>query len=119
MHRTVGSLCSRLLPGIDIDRQVFTLNLEQMLSGAPLDAAIGVLQVTVRSARSLKGVKIGGGRPDPYVALSISQRAVLAETSHKENTYAVGFHSLVSQTDKRMLDTIRRGTRPSSFSSIL
>jgi Ca2+-dependent lipid-binding protein len=35
---------------------VFTLNLEQMLSGAPLDTAIGVLQITVECAR---GIKVG------------------------------------------------------------
>ena len=46
------------------DPNVFTLNLEQMLSGEPIDTAIGVLQVTVQSARDLKGSKLGGGRPD-------------------------------------------------------
>ncbi|KZT44501.1 tricalbin [Sistotremastrum suecicum HHB10207 ss-3] len=64
----------------------FTLNLEQMLSGAPLDSAIGVLQVTLRSARGIKATKIGGGTPDPYVSLSISQRAELARTKHKDST---------------------------------
>lgn len=66
---------------------VFTLNLEQLLSGAPLDTAIGVLQVTVQNARSLKGVKLGGGSPDPFVSLSINQRAELARTKYKHNTY--------------------------------
>lgn len=51
------------------DPNFFTLNIEQMLSGEPLDSAIGVLQVTVHSARGLKGSKIGGGTPDPYVSL--------------------------------------------------
>ncbi|KZT23846.1 tricalbin [Neolentinus lepideus HHB14362 ss-1] len=69
------------------DPNVFTLNLEQLLSGAPLDAAIGVLQVTIQSGRSLKGSKIGGGTPDPYVSLSISNRGELARTKYKGNTY--------------------------------
>lgn len=69
------------------DPNVFTLNLEQMLSGAPLDAAIGVLQVTVQSARGIKGTKIGGGTPDPYVGLSINNREELARTKYKSNTY--------------------------------
>ena len=64
----------------------FTLNLEQLLSGTPIDTAIGVLQVTVYSARSLKGTKIGGGTPDPYVSLSISARKELARTKRKEST---------------------------------
>ncbi|KDQ54885.1 hypothetical protein JAAARDRAFT_37997 [Jaapia argillacea MUCL 33604] len=66
---------------------VFTLNLEQMLSGVPLDAAIGVLQITVHSARGIKGTKLGGGTPDPYVTLSYNNRAQLAKTKYKHNTY--------------------------------
>lgn len=65
---------------------VFTLNLEQMLSGKPLDSAIGVIQVTVNCARGIKGTKIGGGTPDPYVGLSINNRAELARTKYKTNT---------------------------------
>ena len=68
-------------------RLVFTLNLEQLLSGEPLDTAIGVLQVTVHSARGITGVKIGGGTPDPYVSLSFNKRAELSKTSVKEDTY--------------------------------
>jgi Ca2+-dependent lipid-binding protein len=68
------------------DPNFFTLNLEQILSGAPLDAAIGVLQVVVRSARDIKGSKIGGGTPDPYVSLTFNDRAQLAKTKHKINT---------------------------------
>ena len=68
---------------------VFTLNLEQMLSGAPLDTAIGVLQVTVQSARDVNTTKFGGGRPDPFVSLSINERAELAKTKWKHNTYVI------------------------------
>ncbi|CDO75883.1 hypothetical protein BN946_scf184672.g16 [Trametes cinnabarina] len=68
------------------DPNVFTLNLEQMLSGEPIDTAIGVLQVTVHSARDLKGSKLGGGRPDPFVTLSINDRVELAKTKFKHNT---------------------------------
>ena len=68
---------------------VFTLNLEQMLSGAPIDTAIGVLQVTVQSARDLNATKFGGGRPDPYVSLSINERSELAKTKYKHNTYVI------------------------------
>ncbi|CAL1696266.1 unnamed protein product [Somion occarium] len=68
------------------DPNVFTLNLEQMLSGEPLDSAIGVLQVTLHSARGLKGVKMGGGTPDPFVSLSINKRAELAKTKYRHST---------------------------------
>ncbi|KAJ7225891.1 C2 domain-containing protein [Mycena pura] len=69
------------------DPNVFTLNLEQLLSGTPLDTAIGVLQVTVESARAITGVKIGGGTPDPYISLSFNNREELAVTKYKNNTY--------------------------------
>ncbi|EPQ61056.1 tricalbin [Gloeophyllum trabeum ATCC 11539] len=79
VHGTLGPMM--------YDPNVFTLNLEQLLSGAPLDAAIGVVQVTIHSGRSLKGSKIGGGTPDPYVSLSISNRGELARTKYKHSTY--------------------------------
>lgn len=47
------------------DPNVFTLNLEQLLSGTPLDSAIGIIQLNIRSARGLEGAKMGGGSPDP------------------------------------------------------
>ncbi|KAJ7275417.1 C2 domain-containing protein [Mycena haematopus] len=75
------------LAPIMYDPNVFTLNLEQLLSGAPLDTAIGVLQVTLESARGLKGTKIGGGTPDPYISLSLNNREELATTKYKSNTY--------------------------------
>jgi Ca2+-dependent lipid-binding protein len=70
---------------------VFTLNLEELLSGTPLDTACGVLQVTIHSARNLKGVKFGGGQPDPYVALSIDNKDVLAKTRYKHSTVSPQF----------------------------
>lgn len=83
VHATLGPMM--------YDPNVFTLNLEQLLSGAPLDTAIGVLQVTVQSARGLKGTKIGGGTPDPYVSLSLNNRGELARTKYKHNTYVTPY----------------------------
>jgi Ca2+-dependent lipid-binding protein len=65
---------------------VFTLNLEQLLSGAPIDTAIGVIKVTVHGARSIDVNKIGGGSPDPYVTFGINNRTQLAKTKHKDST---------------------------------
>ena len=65
---------------------VFTLNLEQLLSGAPIDAAIGVIKVTVHGARIIGANKIGGGTPDPYVTFSMNNLAPLAQTKHKQST---------------------------------
>ncbi|KAF9568534.1 tricalbin [Agrocybe pediades] len=78
-HATLGPLM--------YDPNVFSLNLEQLLSGKPLDAAIGVVQVNIHSARGIIGNKIGGGTPDPYVSLTINNRAELAKTKYKTNTY--------------------------------
>ncbi|EJT98006.1 tricalbin [Dacryopinax primogenitus] len=65
----------------------YVLDLAQLLSGAPLDTAIGVLQVRVVSARGIKGVKVTGGAPDPYVSLSINEREELARTKYQPATY--------------------------------
>jgi Ca2+-dependent lipid-binding protein len=51
-----------------------------------LDAAIGVLQVTIHNARGIKTPKTGGGAPDPYVSLNINQRKEMARTSWKAST---------------------------------
>lgn len=93
---------------------VFTLNLEQLLSGEAVgecmpsltlfysalnvsfilsDAATGVLQLKIESARGLKGVKLGGGTPDPYVSISISNRAESARTKFKRSSYNPHFGS--------------------------
>lgn len=71
------------------DPNAFTLNLEQILSGVPLDTAIGVLQVIIRSARDIKGSKIGGGTPDPYVSLTLNDRVELAKTKRRNNTSVI------------------------------
>ena len=68
------------------DPSFFTINLEQMLSGKPLDTAIGVVRVTLYSARGIKVTKIGGGTPDPYVSLNIENRTEVARTKYKHNT---------------------------------
>jgi Ca2+-dependent lipid-binding protein len=68
------------------DPNVFTLNLEQLLSGTPVDAAIGVIKVTVHGARSINASKIGGGTPDPYVSLSINNLKELGRTKYKNDT---------------------------------
>ncbi|KAG2350711.1 tricalbin [Suillus weaverae] len=79
VHGTLGPMM--------YDPNVFTLNLEQLLSGVPLDTSIGVIQVTVEAARGLKATKIGGGSPDPYVSISINNREELARTKYKPSTY--------------------------------
>lgn len=68
------------------DPNVFSLNLEQLLSGVPLDAAVGVIQLTVHAARGLKYSAIGGGSPDPFVSISINNRQELAKTKHRDST---------------------------------
>ncbi|KAH9818867.1 C2 domain-containing protein [Melampsora americana] len=78
VHATLGPMM--------YDPNVFTLNLEQMLAGTPIDSAIGVLQLTVHHARGLKAVKIGGGTPDPYVTISIGARGSLDRTKVKHST---------------------------------
>lgn len=93
------------------DPNTFTLDLEQMLSGAPIDTAVGVLAVTIHSGKGLKGTKIGAGAPDPYVSLSISNRAELAKTKIKRNTWVqTSFSSFSSQAEHPVLRAARRRT---------
>lgn len=70
------------------DPNVFTLDLEQMMSGAPLDSANGVLKVQVIDAKGIKGTKFGGGDPDPYVSLSVGASEAVARTRTIESSTA-------------------------------
>ncbi|WWC72638.1 uncharacterized protein I206_106602 [Kwoniella pini CBS 10737] len=62
------------------DPNVFTIDLQQLLSGTPLDAAIGVLRITVLDARGLKAIKFGGGDPDPYTAIALGAKPAITHT---------------------------------------
>ncbi|KLT44354.1 tricalbin [Cutaneotrichosporon oleaginosum] len=68
------------------DPNVFTLDLEQMMAGSPLDAANGVLKVQIIDAKDLKGAKFGGGDPDPYVSLSVGASEAVARTRTIESS---------------------------------
>lgn len=58
----------------------FTLNLEDMLSGTPLDATCGVLQVTIWHAQNLERLQIDGGVPRAYVSISLNGGAEIDRT---------------------------------------
>lgn len=64
----------------------YTIDLEQILSGAPTDTAVGVLALTVYNGRGLKATKLGGGSPDPYISFSVAGRGELDKTEIKRNT---------------------------------
>ncbi|KAH6906705.1 transmembrane protein [Coprinopsis sp. MPI-PUGE-AT-0042] len=66
---------------------MYHLDLAQLLSGQPLDAAIGVLEVMVHSARAIKGGSIADGSPDPYVSLAIDAKPEVAKTKFRPNTH--------------------------------
>lgn len=67
---------------------VFSLNVEELLAGQPLDAATGVLQVTLQNATDIKGAKFGGGKPDPYVGVSIDDGEIQSRTKTIPSTNA-------------------------------
>lgn len=65
---------------------VFTLDIQQMLSGAPIDSAIGVAVVTIHSAHGLRNPDIGSGSPDPYVSLNVGHGEVARTEMIKSTT---------------------------------
>lgn len=66
---------------------VFTVEVAKMLGGAPIDAAIGVLVVTIHNAHGLKNPDKFSGTPDPYTVFSINNRIEVGRTKIvKENT---------------------------------
>jgi Ca2+-dependent lipid-binding protein len=65
----------------------FPIEVAKMLSGSPVDQAIGVVAITLYSAQGLKNPDKFSGNPDSYVVVSLNSRAALAQTKIvKENT---------------------------------
>jgi len=51
---------------------VFPIEVAKMLSGSPVDQAVGVLQVTLHGASGLKNPDQFAGTPDPYATLALN-----------------------------------------------
>ena len=72
---------------------VFTLNIEQMLTGdGGLEQANGVLHVTIHNARGLKNPDKFSGTPDPYVCFAFGTRPEVARTQIMRGTSSPRFN---------------------------
>ncbi|TIA79421.1 hypothetical protein E3P98_03303 [Wallemia ichthyophaga] len=67
------------------DPNVFTINLQEILAGGALDSACGVLVLTLRQARGLRSIKVGGGEPNPYTTVRLGNSKTINDktTIHK------------------------------------
>lgn len=59
---------------------IFTLDVAGMMGGAPVDQAIGVLQLTIHRAQGLKNTDKFSGEPDPYIVCSIDNGKEITRT---------------------------------------
>ncbi|EHY57241.1 Tricalbin-1 [Exophiala dermatitidis] len=59
---------------------VFPIEVAKLLSGNPIDLAIGVVAVTIYNAHGLKNPDKFSGTPDPYVVVSLNSAKELART---------------------------------------
>lgn len=59
---------------------VFPVEIAKLLSGDPVDQAIGVLQVTLHGGQGLKNPDKFPGVPDPYVVVALNRTQELART---------------------------------------
>lgn len=59
---------------------VFPIEVAKMLSGNPIDLAVGVVAVTIYNAHGLKNPDKFSGTPDPYVVISLNGAKELART---------------------------------------
>ncbi|POS83696.1 hypothetical protein EPUL_005364 [Erysiphe pulchra] len=65
---------------------VFPIEVAQMLSGSPIDQAIGVLAITIHGAQGLRNPDKFAGTIDPYVVVSFNCGLALGQTKViKEN----------------------------------
>lgn len=63
----------------------FQLNVQQLMAGADLNSAVGVLVITARNAKGLKNYGGFSNTVDPYLTFGFSKN-VLARTKHKSDT---------------------------------
>jgi Ca2+-dependent lipid-binding protein len=59
---------------------VFPIEIAKMLSGNPIDQAVGVVAVTLHGALGLQNTDKFSGTPDPYAVLSLNGRDELGRT---------------------------------------
>lgn len=63
----------------------FQLNVQQLVAGHALNSAIGVLTITVKSAKKLQGFLSMGNTLDPYLKFGF-QREILGQSKTKSDT---------------------------------
>lgn len=63
----------------------FQLNVQQLVAGYPLDSAVGVLQITAKGAKDIKGFHTIGNTLDPYLTYGFNSE-ILGKTKHKNDT---------------------------------
>ena len=68
------------LQPIMYEPNVFPIEIAKLLSGNPVDQAIGVLAVTIHGAHGLKNPDKLAGSPDPYTVVSLNSRSALGKT---------------------------------------
>ncbi len=59
---------------------VFPIEVAKMLSGSPVDQAIGVIAITLHGAQGLKNPDNFSGTTDPYAVITLNRRQPLAQT---------------------------------------
>ena len=67
---------------------VFPIEVAKMLSGSPVDQAIGVVAVTLHGAQGLKNPDKFAGSIDPYTVITLNRRTPLAQTKIIRDTNA-------------------------------
>ncbi|KAK4944116.1 Tricalbin-2 [Elasticomyces elasticus] len=68
------------LAPIMYDPNVFPIEVAKLLSGNPIDLAVGVVAVTIYNANGLKNPDKFSGTPDPYVVVSLNSAKELGRT---------------------------------------
>ncbi|KAK5228196.1 Tricalbin-2 [Exophiala xenobiotica] len=68
------------LAPIMYDPNVFPIEVAKMLSGNPIDLAVGVVAITIYNAHGLKNPDKFSGTPDPYVVVSLNSAKELGRT---------------------------------------
>lgn len=84
LYPFINEMVKKYIGGILFSPLSFQLNVQQLMAGAPLNSAIGVLVVKVKSAKNLKNYGRWNNTVDPYCTLGFGKE-VLEKTKHIDN----------------------------------
>ncbi|CDK24346.1 unnamed protein product [Kuraishia capsulata CBS 1993] len=105
LYPFINEMVKKFVGPIVFDPLSFQLNVEQLLAGNAFGSAVGILEVTAKSATGLKGVDTFENTVDPYLTFGFGN-TVLGKTKTIDDTYTPVWNEKVNVMLKTVSDPL-------------